>query len=129
MSKVEGGENLRERLEIVDRLFALQQANTGSGQSSTVEAQYGELYGFPTTAVEAYVNDKQSVFSRRTLPLDVRDQDYVFLAQFALSRDHWREELETPKKWAEALAKNVPVLWQEFVVERRALRDCNYGDR
>lgn len=116
-------------IEMVDRLFALQQANTGLGQTSSVEAQYGELYGFPRTAVEAYARDKQSVFSRRTLPLEVQNQDYVFLAQFALSRDHWKEELETPKKWAEALAKHVPYLWQEFVAEQRDLKVRNYGDR
>lgn len=117
-------------VELVEKLFKLngKSFNTGGGQKPHVEAEYGKLYGFPPTAVEAYVKDKQSVFSRRNLPVDVENEDYVFLAQFALSKDNWRQELETPKKWAAALAQYVPDLWQEFVAKWRAAKAVNYGD-
>lgn len=119
-------------IELVDRLFRLNQENSlrpdGSDQDQTMAAQYGELYGFPPTAVQAYVDNEENGFGGRDLPPELGDPDYAFITRFKLSSNNWREELETPKKWAAALAQHVPNLWQEFVAQQRRFRAENWGD-
>ena len=63
---------------------------------------HGRLFGLPETAVAAMADGN-------CLPIDEQD-GYVREAgfgdldvQFRLSRDHWREELETPKRWVALL--------------------------
>ncbi len=112
-------------IESVDKLFKL----GGLEESSSVAGQLGELYGFPPTSVAGYLANQKSDFTSRRPPAEFENEDFMFLAQFCLSKDHWREELETPKKWAEALAQYVPDLWQDFVAERRSLKADNWGER
>lgn len=74
------------------------------GDEATVYQRYGELYGYPETAVEAVVNEWV-----RGLPslLSNDEQDRVESDSglprdaffFRLSKEHWQEELQTLREW------------------------------
>jgi hypothetical protein len=77
----------------------------------------GECFGFPPSAIKAYVD-------RRALSPDrVRaDTATLAFAQFMLSRDHSLEDLETAARWADAVKKLSPAIY-EARVESQAARE------
>jgi predicted transcriptional regulator len=94
----------------------------------------GELYGFPKTAVEAYIQEfrgeaseaksaeeRGNKFSQltRDLPAEVRNQDFTAFAFYRTSKEHWQTELETAKQWAEELQKVSPKLFEKIVSDYR----------
>lgn len=86
----------------------------------------GRLFGFPQTAIEAYVKyakdgfqDKNEFMMKRSeIPEEIRNKDYFAFVGFGLSKEHWQEELETAKKWAAEIQKLSPTLYAEIVRER-----------
>ena len=67
----------------------------------------GELYSFPQTAIDAFVNSTK---------LELEDypdmKGIIFL--FALSKDHWQEEVELLKYWSQLIEKYAPELFVEL---------------
>ncbi|NQV88931.1 MAG: hypothetical protein HQ488_01230 [Parcubacteria group bacterium] len=68
---------------------------------------YGELMGFPQTAVEAF--ETGSLLDIENEP---RNPDNVI--QMRLSKDHWQEELKTLERWNTALKQFTPEIHQEL---------------
>ena len=64
-------------------------------------AEYGQLMGYPQTAIDAFVNGKL-----------LTDKDYpdmrgiIFNIKF--SQGHWPDELKILKEWSEAIRKYSP---------------------
>ena len=73
----------------------------------------GKVLGFPKTAVEAYSKKEDRLYFDE-LPAEIAQADYAKFASFTLSKNNWQEELETAKKWAEAMRKNSPNLYKEI---------------
>ena len=75
----------------------------------------GRLFGFPQTAIDAFVRDGwKCCIGKMDLPQEVQDQDYALFLQFALSKDNWRNEIETAQRWYEALLKYAPAILKEY---------------
>lgn len=95
-----------------------------------VDAELGRLYGIPKTALEAFVeydqqgglgSGKEDLFFKdeETLPVEVREQEFMAFMEFQLSKDNWQDELETAKHWAEEIKKVSPKLYNEKVEKYR----------
>ena len=91
---------------------------------------YGTLSGFPATAIDAYIanenksgseNDEPLIISREELPKEVREQDFMAFAEFMFSKDYWREELETVKRWATQIQQADPMLYARIVASYRSM--------
>lgn len=85
------------------------------------QKELGIIYGFPATAVEAFAEKKKGIFFK-DLPEEIKNQDFAAFHGFRLSKDHWREELETNKKWAEVIKEIAPDLYYKLVSEYQARR-------
>jgi hypothetical protein len=79
----------------------------------------GQLAGFPKTAVKAYLKSKKIsnvlTIKRSELPAAVKNRNYLAFATFYFSKNHWQEELKTPKKWAETIKNLDPQLYEKTV--------------
>lgn len=85
----------------------------------------GELSGFPPTAIEAYGKyidegspidgDSVVTIEHKNLPEEIKKRDWFNFTQFRLSRNNWREELETSKRWAEVTKLLDPKLYEIIV--------------
>lgn len=115
-------------IEEVQKLSELASVNQSQIQSPETAIQFGRLYGFPETAIQAYTYNRGDTIGRRDLPSDIQDEDYMVLAQFAFSKGNWPQELEIIKKQAKALELNVPNLWREYVAKIKTDRAENSGD-
>ena len=97
--------------------------NLPEDRSRIEDKNLGQLFGFPQTAIEAYVkyaksgfqDEKGIILDNNKLPEEIRNKDYVAFATFWLSKEHWQEELETAKKWAAEIQKLSPTLYAEIV--------------
>lgn len=103
-SPYDGTVTVSLRPELLDALQAIDL----HGDEATVYRRYGELYGYPKTAVEAAV--AEWVHGRPWL-LSNTEQDRVEEESglpheafcFRLSKAHWRKELATVRQWYEVL--------------------------
>lgn len=83
----------------------------------------GELFGFPKTAISAYIssnNPNSDLLRIRDLGVDPKAECAPF-CQFALSSDHWREELGVAQRWGEIIKEYAPTLYRE-IQQRYRLR-------
>ncbi len=78
-------------------------------------ATLGYLYGFPDTAVEAFVNNR--VGDDEQLPEETRKSVAYEFAQFRFSRNNWRQELATGQRWADLLRQHSSFIYREFLLE------------
>lgn len=95
----------------VDRLVALL-----NGENT--HSEFGEIFGFPETAVEAFEAGGDNTFSiwdAKNVPPELIKEDYMAFGQLALSRKHWREEVEVVKRWAQAVRETDPNLYTRVV--------------
>lgn len=96
------------------------------------QAELGRLFGYPETAVEFWVStpaeERQGYTDfMKMISGESGWQDFMAFAQFRLSPDNWREELETPRRWAEEIKKIDPGLYERMV--RYARESLGIGDR
>ncbi len=111
--------------EFLNRLSAVKKDPYDTTPATKLEK--GRLYGFPETAIQAYI--KGPTISKHQLPPSIQQEDFMFLAQFGFSAENWEQEIETVKKWAEALKKEAPKLWEEYIAQQKAYKAENYGNR
>jgi hypothetical protein len=88
--------------------------------------RFGELFGFPKTAILAYekdcVNDcffgtNGETMRRKDEPTQLKFCDFMRFAQFRFSRKYWKKEIETAKKWRNEIWRIAPELYLEFLKE------------
>lgn len=76
---------------------------------------YGEAFGFPSTAIDAF--ERQEWL--KALPEDVAHTPVGIFYQRAvamrLSRDHWRDELQTVEEWRKTVEQLAPHLHTEIL--------------
>jgi hypothetical protein len=112
----ETGPYERERMDIVygkdqKSLDALMIAEDGKNM--------GEAYGFPRTAIEAYLGERE-VIKREDLPRWIRRLEFFPFVTFSvLSVNNWMEELKIAERWALTVKRNSPKLYNEYVKDVR----------
>ena len=102
------------------------------------EVRMGELYGYPKTAVEAYVKSMQilregekdvldisleSIFDEREWFNNLSPEEKNSLIKegvlnfkvFTFSKKHWREELNVVRRWQSIIRERAPRLYQEII--------------
>lgn len=77
-------------------------------------ATLGELYGFPASARNNYIQ-KGDTMRLEDMPSDIKDSEAVAFGRFDYSKECWQEELKTGQRWAEAVKKASPRLYQEYM--------------
>lgn len=94
----------------------------GTLELEKIHRALGRLYGFPVTATEAFLDPTgNSRLDSPTRPypeeyITEYKKDYMRLAGFVLSREHWKEELKTPQRWAATMEKEAPELWHHYLI-------------
>jgi hypothetical protein len=98
------------------------------------ERKMGELYGYPKTAVDAYVKSRrflkehkkdelESIFDRKKWFDSLSEEERSKLIEegvlnfqtFTFSKKHWREELDVVRKWQSIIREKAPRLYQEII--------------
>lgn len=80
---------------------------------SNSDKMLGKAFGFPPTAVEAFVG-KREALDRQSLPLDIQHSDGVLFSSPTLSRDNWQQEIKQGQLYGEFIKKISPKLYQEM---------------
>jgi len=87
--------------------------------------ELGNLYGFPQTAIEAYSIASEPELENRFLVnmlelfSEVENEEFAAFLNFRLSKEHWREELNTVRVWAETVKRRAPQLYTRRVKSYR----------
>jgi hypothetical protein len=81
----------------------------------------GLMYGFPQTAAHAYAQGPHFLIRDEDIPAKIKSQDYMAFSKFWFSKDHWQEELETVKKWAEQIRHTDPKLYERMIEYHKAM--------
>ncbi len=77
----------------------------------------GEAYGFPKTAIEAFLGKKEKLdFS--ILSKEIRESDPVLFSTSTLSRDNWQEEIKQGQQYADFIKKISPRIYEEMKTMR-----------
>ncbi len=80
------------------------------------EREMGRCFGFPETAIQAYLGERQPFMG--TLPLHNHPID--MFTGFVFSRDHWKEEFRgTSVRWHDTVKKMSRALYRETVRHTR----------
>jgi hypothetical protein len=82
--------------------------------ASKDHAEYGQLMGFPQTAID--VLSKAAPRSKRR----IREIDPQNVIQMSLSADHWEEEMEVMRRWNDVIREKTPKLYEKL---HRKLRE------
>lgn len=98
----------------------------GEGKNTPeLDRRYGELMGFPSTAIDAYI-------SGNTLPEEEEKRlkeemgfDNIFFP-FKLSQEHYRDELVVLKQWYKTLLEDCPEIIDQVISEedRQRFKDA-----
>lgn len=72
------------------------------------EQEWGDIYGYPKTAVDAFVNCRPRLDGIPEEVVTAKDVELLFFAGFVLSRDNWRSELEVVRNWFDEVGKYAP---------------------
>lgn len=80
--------------------------------------EFGNTMGYPETAVEAYAKEyttgEVQLLKRDEYPVEVALSDESNFLFFRLSKDHWREEFETAKRWAQTVKEASPEIYERL---------------
>jgi len=91
-----------------------------------LDRRYGELMGFPKSAIEAFM-------TREVIPLPVEDrilESYGLrnnIFNYRLSRDHFKEELSQTASWYRAILDQAPELISLLFPEPEKAKDFRSG--
>ena len=73
----------------------------------------GILLGFPRTAAKFYAQVPARERPKNEIPNEVMRQPYYSLMEFIPSPNNWQKEVETARKWADALSRLSPQIYRE----------------
>ncbi|MBP6883856.1 MAG: hypothetical protein KBC06_01330 [Candidatus Pacebacteria bacterium] len=81
--------------------------------------QLGKVYSFPDTSIAGYISSDGE--GKEGFMLSLKEESEKIPAElkpflaFRLSKDHWREEMEIGKKWAEEIKFVDPELYRRII--------------
>jgi hypothetical protein len=111
--------DLKNLEKIIKRLPTPKDVEEGKYSDEDRKKNYSDLgkaYGYPKTAVEAFVKDE--TINEEDLHDDVKKSDAYAFALFSLSKNNWQKELEQGKKWADCIKSISPKTYQEMLEAR-----------
>lgn len=94
-------------------------------------ARIGELLGYPRTAAEAFDRGRKEDAMGKYLILEEKnwweslseeerknllEEGVLNFLTFKLSRENWRQELETVRRWQEVIKEKAPRIYQEITI-------------
>jgi len=109
----------------------------GEKDSADRDRLYGELFGFPETAIRNYTEAmallrkpdqsadeiveilKDRFIEVGELPAEIKEQDFLKFLSFRLSRKNWEQELGIVQEWAAALRNFYPALYREVLESKK----------
>ena len=93
-----------------------------SGRLPIEEADliHGRLSGFPETAIQAFL--EKNVIKSNGLPDEVRRLPEYIFGTFKFSKEHWHEELEVSREWANYIKQHAPELYEQFLAQFTEMR-------
>ena len=101
-----------------EALRALMAAHALHGQDEVAwDRAMGSALGYPATAIQAY--EQKNFLRPDDIPEEIRDRPLMKFVPFSLSPDHWREELETVRPWAEAVKRLSPRIYAEVIHQEK----------
>lgn len=121
----ENGSIIILRRQTIDIFMAMHQSDLDklvTSIRSCDDEKTGEALGYPDTAIEAYVKKDSRYEDRAELPQEIKESPYYHFIRFALSPDHWQEEIKTAQKWADVVKTNSPRLFEEFIEASKKVR-------
>lgn len=74
----------------------------------------GKAYGFPPTAIEAWIG-KRKRLKVKDLPKEIQRSDAMLFSSPTLSADNWQEEIKYGKKCADYIRKLSPTIYREML--------------
>jgi predicted nucleic acid-binding protein len=80
---------------------------------SNSDEMLGKAFGYPPTAIEAFVG-KRETLDRQSLPPDVQRSDGILFSSPTLSRDNWQKEAELGQLYGGFIRKISPKLYEEM---------------
>lgn len=88
---------------------------TDEKQKQAIHNQAGNEYGYPKTAVDAFVN-KEPRMELKDYPEEIRNSEIGKLLNrmqiFIKSKEHWQEELEVYSSWMNKIKELSPKIYQ-----------------
>lgn len=98
-------------------------------KNATSDEELGRLYGFPETAIKAFVGkDGFTRLEVRDEPEEVTSCDFRFLLQFIISRENWQDEREQMRRKFKRLLKVAPRLVEEQRETDKVTSDRIFAD-
>lgn len=91
--------------------------------------ELGALLGFPPSASRAYseamrigkiVDPAGPLLLVDETPKEIQGASWLPFLGFRLSREHWKEEINTVKRWAETIRQSDPELYQYIIASEKA---------
>lgn len=83
-------------------------------QKSKDSELLGKAYGFPPTAVEAWVG-KRKKLNVKKLPKEVRESEAILFSSPTLSVDNWQKEIEQGQRDADYIKGISPFIYREWI--------------
>ncbi len=77
----------------------------------------GLALGYPTTAVAAFNTDNKLMVSQ--IDTSFRFSETAQMTYFALSYDHWHDEITTVERWISVLKQHSPIIFYRFKLIRK----------
>ncbi|GEM_PF-2771155 len=77
------------------------------------QTEFARIMDIPATAIDAW--NHGNIKDPKTLPDSIKKSELINFVDFALSADHWQEELEFVKKRADAIKNLAPDLYTKIV--------------
>lgn len=116
-------------LGISDTLATLERMEALAKEQERNDYEYGEIYGFPQSAIRAFAETKRSqeahkekFMSNSDFPPEIWDEEYFYLLNFAVTKENWRKEIETLKDRYEILKKYAPDFLSKYIEDSKKLK-------
>ena len=75
----------------------------------------GDLYGFPVTAVQAFLNDALLPIDEMPATIDGITDEHLAFLQHRLSRDNWHDEVKYLPEYAASVKQLSPEIYEEYL--------------
>ena len=90
-------------------IYRMHMAWPGGGEKDRI---LGELFGYPKTAIDAYMGKIPRSCSKTGIGISTRDPE-SFFTQFVFSEEFFSEEYKTAQRWHDTIRKLSPLLYEE----------------
>jgi hypothetical protein len=77
-------------------------------------SEVGQMSGYPESAIRAFESGDEALLLSN-LSDEVKGEDFAAFILFRLSTEHWIDEIETARKWAEVVRQQAPALYERVV--------------